>query len=130
MNTTGIFFGLFAAIAIGIGFVWVIKLEYYVGAHTAKAVAALGIAITLVSIFVPGFTFSAVLGVLGGTVVWGATELPDQEKRVARGMFPANPDKRARESLEVPSPSDRQTEGAVQSHILSEAEGLSEEGES
>ena len=67
MNTTGIFLGLFTAIAIGIGFVWVIKLEYYVGAHTAKAVAALGIAIILVSLLIPDFTFSAIVGVLGGT---------------------------------------------------------------
>ena len=91
MNTTGIFFGLFAAIAIGIGFVWVIKLEYYVGAHIAKAVTAFGITITLISLFIPSFTLSAIVGVLGGTIVWGATELPDQEKRVAKGIFPANP---------------------------------------
>jgi len=103
MNTTGIFFCLFTAIAIGIGFVWVIKLEYYVGAHTAKAVTALGIAITLVSLFIPDFTFSAILGVLGGTVVWGATELPDQEKRVAKGMFPVNPRKQVRKEAKPPT---------------------------
>ena len=33
MNTTGIFIGLFTVLAIGLGFVWVIKLEYYVGAQ-------------------------------------------------------------------------------------------------
>ncbi|MEA3349336.1 MAG: DUF4491 family protein [Chloroflexota bacterium] len=103
MNTTGIFLGLFTAFTIGLGFVWVIKLEYYVGAHTAKAVAALGIAIILVSLFVPVFTFSGILGILGGTVVWGATELPDQEKRVAKGMFPANPRKQARKEAKPPT---------------------------
>ena len=96
MNTVGIFSGLFTTIAIGIGFVWVIKLEYYVGAHTAKAVAALGIAIILVSLFIPNFTFSAILGILGSTIIWGATELPEQEARVAKGLFPANPKRRTR----------------------------------
>ena len=122
MNTTGIFSGLFTVIAIGIGFVWVIKLEYYIGAHVAKAVAALGIVITLISLFIPSFTLSAIVGVLGGTVIWGATELPDQGERVAKGMFPANPDKRARKVAEAPSPSEEQMEDVAQS--------LSKEGES
>jgi hypothetical protein len=95
MNATGILFGLFTFLAIGLGFVWVIKLEYHVGAHVAWAVAALGVALILASLFVLGFTPSAILGVLGGTLVWGATELPAQEKRVARGLFPANPRKQA-----------------------------------
>ena len=43
MNTTGILFGLYTAVVIGLGFVWVIKLEYYVGAHVARATAGLGI---------------------------------------------------------------------------------------
>jgi hypothetical protein len=115
MNTVGIFFGLFTALAIGLGFVWVIKLEYYVGAHTAKAVAVLGIAIILVSLFIPGFTFSGILGVLGGTVIWGATELPSQEKRVAQGMFPSNPNKRTRKPAETPSLSEGQVEDDAQS---------------
>ena len=115
MNTAGIFFGLFTAFAIGLGFVWVIKLEYYVGAHTAKAVAVLGIAIILVSLFIPGFTFSGILGIVGGTVLWGATELPDQEKRVAKGMFPSNPNKRTRKPAETPSLSEVQMEGDSQS---------------
>jgi hypothetical protein len=95
--------------------VWVIKLEYYIGAHTAKAIAALGIAIILVSLFIPGFTFSGILGVLGGTVIWGATELPGQEKRVAKGMFPSNPNKRTRKPVETTSLSEGQVEDDAQS---------------
>jgi hypothetical protein len=93
MNTTGVLFGLFTAVAIGLGFVWVIKLEYYVGAHVARAVAALGVAVTLLSLFVPSFLLSAILGVLGGTIIWGAIELPKQAVRVAQGRFPTNPSK-------------------------------------
>lgn len=113
MNTTGIFLGLFTTVAIGLGFVWVIKLEYYVGAHVAKAVAALGVTIVVASLFIHDFTLSAIVGIIGATIVWGATELPDQEERVARGLFPANPRKRARKQVEVPDPSEGQTEGSV-----------------
>ena len=56
MNTTGVLFGLFTFLAIGLGFVWVIKLEYYVGPRAAWAIAALGIALALASLTVPGFT--------------------------------------------------------------------------
>lgn len=107
MNFTGIFFGLFTAVAIGLGFVWVIKLEYYVGAHVAKAVAVFGVLVVVASLFMPGFVLSAVVGIIGGTIVWGATELPDQEERVAEGMFPANPRKRDKEKAISPS----ETEG-------------------
>ena len=102
MNTTGILFGVFTFLAIGLGFVWVIKLEYYVGARVARAVAALGAAMVLASLFVPTFLPSAIMGVLGGTLFWGATELPAQEERVTRGLFPANPRKQARKAMEGP----------------------------
>jgi hypothetical protein len=76
MNTTGILLGLVGFLAIGLGFLWVIKLEYYVGARAAWAVAAVSAALVLASLFVPGFTPPAILGVPGGTLICGATELP------------------------------------------------------
>ena len=96
MNFTGLIIGLFTLLTIGLGFFWVIKLEYYVGAHVAKAVGALGVLVVLASLFVSDFYPSALLGILGGTIFWGATELPDQEKRVEAGMFKKNPSKRPR----------------------------------
>ena len=89
MNLTGFGLGLFMLFAIGFGFFWVIKLEYYLGARIWKAVLAIGLLICLLSLFMP--TFTALLGIFGGSVVWGATELPGQEERVRRGLFPANP---------------------------------------
>lgn len=50
--------------AIGLGYVWVIRLEYHVGAYVAKAVAALGIAIVLASLFIPSFVLSAIVGIV------------------------------------------------------------------
>jgi len=94
MNFTGLIFACITLAAVGLGFLWVIKLEYYVGAHLAWPVGIFGGVVVLASMIVPGFTASAVVGILGGTIVWGATELPDQERRVRDGIFVANPKKR------------------------------------
>lgn len=93
MNWTGLLLGLWMLLVIGLGFVWVIKVEYYLGAFVWKAVLALGATLVVASLFVPSFWGSALLGILGGSVVWGATELPDQEERVRQGIFPDNPNK-------------------------------------
>jgi hypothetical protein len=98
MNFTGFMYAFITLAAVGLGFLWVIKLEYHVGAHLAWPVGILGGIVVIVSMVVPGFTASAVIGILGGTIIWGATELPDQEKRVKNGIFPANPQKRRGES--------------------------------
>jgi hypothetical protein len=91
MNLTGIYLGLFMLFCIGFGFVWVIKIEYYLGAGVWKIVLVAGLIICLASLFMPNFVASALLGIFGGSVVWGATELPGQAERVQRGLFPSNP---------------------------------------
>jgi hypothetical protein len=91
VNLTGIYLGLYMLFVITIGFVWVIKLEYYLGAQVWRAVLGLGILVCLVSLFLPDFMTSALVGIFGGSMVWGATELPGQEERVQRGLFPSNP---------------------------------------
>ena len=102
MNGTGILMGLLTIVAVGLGFVWVIKLEYYIGAQIAWAVAAVGVAVPSAALLVPSFLLSAIMGVLGGTIIWGATELPAQEERVAKGLFPANPRRQVHARPEVP----------------------------
>ncbi len=91
MNPSGVLLGLFMLSTIGIGFFWVIKLEYYLGARVWKLILALGLLVCLTSLIMPSFAASALMGILGGSVIWGATELPAQEERVRRGLFPANP---------------------------------------
>ena len=93
MNFSGLALAFFTLIAIGFGFFWVVKLEYHVGAGVDKAVFVVGILITAASLAAPDPISSAVIGIVGGTVIWGATEMKDQEKRVAAGMFKANPKK-------------------------------------
>ncbi len=91
MNFAGIILAVFMLFAIGFGFFWVIKLEYHLGANIWKAVLVIGLLICLASLFMPYFWNSALLGIFGGSIVWGATEFTEQEKRVQRGLFPANP---------------------------------------
>ena len=93
MNFTGLITGGVVFLAIGLGFVWVIRLEYHLGASAWKVILPAGLAVVIASTFVPCFWGSAVIGILGGTMVWGATELPDQEKRARAGQFPVKPGK-------------------------------------
>jgi hypothetical protein len=99
LNWIGIILGLFSALVIGVGFMWVIQFEYYVGAYRWKWVAAAGLALCAVSLFTPSFTFAALLGILGGSIVWGAVELPHQEERVDHGLFKAHPNRALRPRL-------------------------------
>lgn len=93
INPVGLLLGVFMLFAIGAGFLWVIKVEYYLGARVWKGVLLIGLIVCLASLFIPSFLPSALLGILGGSIVWGATELPPQEERVKRGLFPQNPRK-------------------------------------
>lgn len=100
MNWTGVYLSIFMLAAIGFGFFWVIKLEYHLGAEIWPAVLGIGLALCVGSLFMPSFLTSALMGILGGTVVWGATELPDQAERVKKGHFPANPRRKKKEEGE------------------------------
>lgn len=91
MNFTGLLTGLVLLLAIGFGHVWVIRLEYYVGAHIWCGVFLLGVLIASASLLVPSFAIAAIFGILAGSLIWGATELPAQQDRVRRGLFPSNP---------------------------------------
>ena len=102
MNWTGIGLGLFSALVIGMGFMWVIRLEYLVGAYVWKWVAALGLVICAASMLMPNFLLAAIAGIVGGSIVWGAVELPHQEERVDHGLFRAHPKRASRPRANVP----------------------------
>jgi Domain of unknown function (DUF4491) len=99
LHWTGIAIGLFSALMIGMGFVWVIRFEYYFGAYLWKWVAAAGLLICAASLFMPNFLLAAILGITGGSVTWGALELPHQEERVEHGLFKAHPNRASRPKL-------------------------------
>ncbi len=97
MNFTGLILGVAMLAAIGFGFLWVVKLEYHIGAQVWPVVLAFGLALALATLWIKPFWASALVGILAGSIVWGATELPPQEERVRRGLFPANPKRRSKQ---------------------------------
>lgn len=100
MNFAGVILAVFMLFAIGFGFFWVIKLEYHLGARIWKTVFMIGLLICLASLFMSNFWSSALLGIFGGSIIWGATEFTEQEKRVQQGLFPANPKRYPQDSIQ------------------------------
>jgi hypothetical protein len=90
MTWGGIALGFFSFGIIGFGFYWVIRMEYYLGHYWWPYPMALGILMIVGSLFVPDPGWSALLGITGGSFVWGATELKEQAVRAELGWFRFN----------------------------------------
>jgi hypothetical protein len=54
-----------------------------------------GIALITWSLFIDRFMISAVVGVTGFACLWSIREVFEQEERVHKGWFPANPKKKS-----------------------------------
>jgi hypothetical protein len=87
MNTFGLLMGVAAFLLIGIGFPWVIYLERYGGHTWAPAVLILGVLVMLSSFLVGNHYLAGILGIFGGTIIWGAGELKEQAQRCELGWF-------------------------------------------
>ena len=94
MNFEGIIIGICSFLAIGIFHPIVIKCEYYIGAHIWPLFLIVGIICAVVSLFIDNTILSCTCAVFGFSALWGIGELKEQEQRVARGWFPANPNKK------------------------------------
>ncbi len=91
MNFFGLGLGLAVLVIIGLGFVWVIRGEYYLGYLWWPYFMALGAVLIVGSLFVTWNWGSALLGALGASVIWGSTELKEQAVRGEIGWYPFNP---------------------------------------
>ena len=49
---------------------------------------------------------AAILGILGGSITWGAVELPHQEERVDHGLFRVHPNRALRRRASLPGEHD------------------------
>ncbi len=88
MNTFGLLLGLATFFIIGLGFVWVIRVERTLGYLWWPYVMAAGLLVVLGSLFVLSDWGSALLGAVGASLVWGSTELKEQAIRTELGWFP------------------------------------------
>ncbi|MDE7026039.1 MAG: DUF4491 family protein [Paramuribaculum sp.] len=87
----GLATGLITFLIIGAFHPLVIKCHYYYGTKCWWWFLVLGLISCAASIYVGSLFWSTVLGVLAFSSFWTIGEVFEQEKRVAKGWFPANP---------------------------------------
>ncbi len=88
MNFFGFFIGLITLVVIGMGFVWVIRGERYLGHLWWPYFMGAGILLIIISLFLSNPWSSAILGVIGGSFIWGSTEFKEQAIRAELGWYP------------------------------------------
>lgn len=94
MNFTGIIIGSAVFLMIGIFHPIVIKAEYYWGTGCWPVFAIAGLAAIVGSLFVESVIVSVLLGAFAFSSFWSIHELFEQKKRVERGWFPRNPNRK------------------------------------
>ena len=91
MEWFGLIIGLCTFIIIGAFHPVVIKAEYYFGKKCWPVFLVSGLMCVAGSIFIKTLWVSALVAVLGFTLLWSIKELFEQEKRVKKRWFPVNP---------------------------------------
>ena len=94
MRFDGIIIGFATFVIIGALHPVVIKAEYYFGTRVWPAFLVAGILCIVLSIFSTSYIVATVFGVLAFSILWCILELFHQKKRVEKGWFPKNPNKK------------------------------------
>lgn len=94
MNVNGLIVGIGTFLLIGIFHVVVIKSEFYFGKEIWFLFAGMGIAAIALSTATQNVIISSLVAVFGITCLWSVKELFEQEKRVKKGWFPSNPNRK------------------------------------
>jgi len=90
-NFQGLIIGLITFLIIGVFHPIVVKMEYYWGKESWWMLLLLGTVALVAALFIQETLWSAVFGVLSFSSFWSIKELFEQEERVNKGWFPANP---------------------------------------
>ena len=91
---TGVIIAVSTFLIIGLFHPLVIKAEYYLGTRCWWAFLILGLITIGCAFFVSDVLWSAIIGVVGASLLWSIGELFAQKKRVEKGWFPMNPKRR------------------------------------
>ena len=94
MHFEGLAMGLIVFLIIGVFHPMVIKAEYYIGKKIWPLFFVIGWGFIIWSLFTEEIFLSIFLGVFGFSSLWSIGELIEQEKRVEKGWFPKNPNKK------------------------------------
>ena len=97
MDFSGIVIGAISFLSIGIFHPIVIKAEYYFSKSCWPVFLAAGTVLMALSTQIHHTVLSAGTAGVGMSCWWSIVELYEQEKRVKRGWFPANPKRKAKE---------------------------------
>lgn len=91
-NFKGIVLGAVSFLIIGIWHPIVIKGEYHLGAKKcAPLFAGIGAACVALSLRLKNVMANTAVALFGFSALWGILEVKEQEERVEKGWFPANP---------------------------------------
>ena len=93
-NLTGLVIGVATFLIIGLFHPFVIKGEYYIGVRCWWFFLLMGVAAIAASVAVRHILWSTLLAVWGASSLWSIGELFEQRGRVAKGWFPANPNRK------------------------------------
>ena len=102
MNFTGLIIGVAAFLMIGMFHPIVIKAEYHFGTSCWWAFLLVGLAATAASLFTAHYIWSTLLGVFAFSCFWSILEVFEQQKRVEKGWFPANPKRKTNTNSKTP----------------------------
>ncbi len=91
MYFTGLAIAVCTFLIIGMFHPIVIKVEYHFGTRPWWLFLLAGIACIFSSISIENTFASALIGVVGASLLWSIGEIFEQKKRVEKGWFPINP---------------------------------------
>ncbi len=94
MYLSGILIGAISFLSIGVFHPIVIKAEYYFSKSCWPVFLIAGIVLVILSAMIENVVLSSALAVIGMSSWWSILELFEQEKRVEKGWFPANPNRK------------------------------------
>ncbi len=96
MNFIGLIIGICSFLVIGFFHPIVIKCEYYFSEKCWPFFLAAGIVCVIISLILQNNVISCIIAVIGFSCFWSIGELKEQKKRVEKGWFPANPNRKKR----------------------------------
>ena len=96
MHLAGIVIGLISFLSIGVFHPIVIKAESHFSKSCWPAFLVAGVILMIISAMAENVILSSALAVIGMSSWWSILDLFEQEKRVQKGWFPANPKRRKR----------------------------------
>ena len=94
MNWQSLVIGAAAFVLIGVFHPLVIWGEYYFSKRIWPVFLAAGLALLAGALFCQGKIFSPLLSIAGFCSLWSIKELFEQEKRVQKGWFAKNPNRK------------------------------------